>query len=90
MDIILKNILTATEEDLNDLFSIGINWELYRVKYMDGLIDIKFRKKYESSQIQFNEDGYEYKTVFVNPYNLSFSQVQQINKKGYSTPYNNL
>lgn len=83
-------MLKISVADANTIFSIGVEWEAFRVKVINSTIDIKFRKKYSEGQIQFNDDGYEYKSIWINPENLSYTKVIALNSLGYLTPYNNL
>lgn len=87
----MKTISLITPEQCNTLFSPGAEWDTFRIKVIDeNYVDIKFRKRYGENDIQFNEDGYEYKSVFVNTGNISVHVVNLLNKAGISTPYNNL
>lgn len=86
----MKDISEITKEDLILLYGIGEAWEVYNITKNFGVIHIKWRKQYSEKDIKFNEDGYEYKSTFIHPENLSLKEVKELNKKGYSTPYNNL
>lgn len=42
-------------------------WELFRVKeYYKGKLDVKVRRLYPDGEVKYNEDGYEYKCIFID------------------------
>ena len=86
----MKNMLQISIADANNIFSIGTDWNVFRIEIINGTLDIKFRRKYLEDQIQFNEEGYEYKSIWINPENLNYYKVIALNNAGYFTPYNNL
>lgn len=40
-------------------------WEFFRKVVFGDTVSLKVRKQYEPNDIRFNDDGYEYKEVFI-------------------------
>ena len=86
----MKDISKITAEDIKQLYSIGESWQVYNITKKFGVIHVKWRKQYKETDIKFNDDGYEYKSTFIHPENLSLSEVKALNDRGYLTAYNKL
>jgi hypothetical protein len=63
-----KSISNITEEDLFDCLKNDIpdGWEVFNYHIDKHWQGIKIRKKYDEDEIDFNEDGYKYKTIFLS------------------------
>ena len=79
-----KSISNITEEDLYDCLKneIPIGWDVFNYHIDKHWQGIKIRKPYSKDEIHFNEDGYEYKTIFLSPNKTE--QYKCLVKKGYN------